>query len=132
MSLPSKRSDSGPQDLLPLIRPLRDAADLRALQEAAAQDNHLVLAPNFVIEKNGEIVGYTGLNTLPLCQGWLHTTRMRPRDSVIVFNHMENLARMQGLQSIGFLTPTNGSFAPLLARMGFQRLTDCKFGIKAL
>jgi len=129
---PSKRSDHAPQDHLPIIRLLRDAEDLRRLEEAAALDRHLVLAPNFVIEKAGQIVGYTGLNTLPLCQGWLHTERMGPRDSLIVFNAMENLARMQGIKALGFLTPSNGSFAPLLGRMGYQIVTDCKFGMKGI
>lgn len=136
----SKRLES----LGPVLRPVRDAAELQRLQELAAADNHLVLAPTWVIVKvladghrgnpaQEEIVGYIGLNSLPLFQGWFDTKRINARDSVQIFNIVENLARGQGCQELGLLLPPSSPFAGKpIAALGYKHISVVGLELKLL
>ncbi len=127
----SKRSDA-PQDQLPILRPLRGAADLQALQAAAAEDGHMVVTPDYVVEKRGQIVGSIGLNSLPLMRVWFHTEQVRPRDTVLLVNAVENLCRLQGMKHLAALVRANSPFAPVAERLGYQHLSDVQFKLKLL
>jgi len=109
-------------DHLPILRPLRDDEDLLRLQRAAAADNHLVLAPSWVIEKGGDVAGYIGLNSLPIYQGWFHTRRMQARDSLTVFNQVENLCRMRGGREVVLLLPQSSAFREIMSRFGYRHV----------
>lgn len=121
---------------LPVMRPVRDEADLKRLVTAAAQDNHLVLAPTWVIEKGGELAGYIGLNSVPTFQGWFHTAHVGPRDSALIFNQLENLCRMKlgthGWDQLLLLLPTTSPFRPVMERFGYRHLADAGMWLKGL
>ena len=62
------------------IRPFQPS-DQDALVTAAAKDNHAVYFPSFVLEKNGEIVGYFSM-AVPVVLSWQDSTKMSALDSV--------------------------------------------------
>lgn len=119
-------------DHFPTMRPLRDAEELKALQELAAADDHLVLAPTFVVTKHGRIVGYIGLNSLPMFQGWFDQERMGPRDSLTVFNAVENHVRMQGGKHLALLLPLSSPFCGHTESIGYKHLAMVAFRVKQL
>jgi len=117
---------------LPLLRPVRES-DLEAIMKAAAADNHVALAPNFVIEKGGEIAGYIGLNSLPYFQGWFHTKLIGPRESVLIFNQVENIARGRiGWDQLVLLLPNTSPFCGVISRFGYKKLSEVGMHIKPL
>jgi hypothetical protein len=119
-------------DQLPLLRPVREA-DLERIMKAAAEDGHLALAPNYVIEKGGEVAGYIGLNSLPYFQGWFHTKLIGPRESVMIFNQVENLARGKiGWDQLVLLLPNTSPFCGLVPRFGYKHLADVGMHIKPI
>ena len=120
-------------DQLPLLRPVRGEEDLERIFKAAAADNHVALAPNFVIEKAGEVAGYIGLNSIPYFQGWFHTQRIGPRESVMLFNQVENLTRMGKAGELMLLLPGSSSFrGAVIERFGYRHLVDVGMHIKKL
>lgn len=117
---------------LPLLRPVRES-DLEAIMKAAAADGHVALAPNFVIEKGGQIAGYIGLNSLPYFQGWFHTKLIGPRESVLLFNQVENLARGRiGWDQLVLLLPNTSPFCGVIPRFGYRHLSDVGMHLKQL
>lgn len=116
----------------PTLRLLRKAEQLVGLMDMAAADNHRVVAPTFLIEKNGEVVGYIGLNSLPTFQGWFHTKKMNARDSLSIFNQVENLCRMQGMQQLALLLPLTSGFIEHTERLGYQELATVSLQLKQL
>jgi hypothetical protein len=125
-------SESTRLDGFPVLRPLKDADELKHLQAVAARDNHLVLAPTFVVEKEGRIVGYIGLNSLPLFQGWFDTNRMGPRDSLTIFNAVENFCRMQGMKQLGLLLPLTSPFTGRTKELGYEHISTVGLELKKL
>lgn len=70
------------------IRPFQPR-DAEQLVKNAQEDNHaLVVAPNWVYEKNGEIVGYYSI-AVPAVLSWQHTKKMHAMDSIKVLGHIE-------------------------------------------
>lgn len=76
---------------LPWLRPVQDW-DLAPLKAAAGDDGHVVIAPTHVIWKEGELAGYVSLGRMPLLLSWLHTHKIKARDTQYVLNLCENLA----------------------------------------
>jgi len=116
----------------PVVRPLRDDEDLRRLQMIAAEDNHRVIAPTYVIELDGEIVGYLGINSMPMYQGWFHTKKMGPGNSAQVFTIVEHKFRMDGHKFVGLLLPETSPFAGGMARFGYEKVATVGLEVKRL
>jgi hypothetical protein len=119
-------------DQLPLVRPVREQ-DLERIMKAAAEDGHMALAPNLIIEKMGEVAGYIGLNSLPYFQGWYSTKLISARESVMLFNQVENLARGKvGWDQLILLLPNTSPFVGVIGRFGYRHLADVGMHIKPL
>jgi hypothetical protein len=69
------------------IRPFRPE-DAEALAKAAALDGHTVYCPSFVLEKNGEIVGYYSA-VVPMVLSWQDSKKMNALDSIKELGHIE-------------------------------------------
>lgn len=70
------------------IRPPRPE-DLPVLAERAREDHHGVAPVSWVVEKNGEQVGYFSVS--PSVLAWLSTKRLVARDTFHLINTVENL-----------------------------------------
>lgn len=118
---------------LPVLRRLRDPAELEKLvRQAAADGGHVVWGPSHVIEKHGELVGYIGLNSLPYFQAWFDTGKMAPRDSALVIGQVENLCRTADLRQLLALVPNQSPFRSALDRFGYRHLADAGLHLKDL
>lgn len=69
------------------IRPFRPE-DGPALIAAAKADGHAVYFPSFVLEKDGEIVGYYSV-AVPMVLSWQDSKKMNALDSIKELGHIE-------------------------------------------
>lgn len=114
----------------PQMRRLR-LADLEPLQEAAAGDNHIVIFPSHVAEQSGEIVGYASIGMVPLLHCWLHSQKVRARDSFRLLREVEaEAARISPV--VMMPCATTSPFHPLMHRLGYHRLGPSDWHYKQL
>lgn len=110
------------------VRPYHPELDATALDAAAAADAHSPLNPTHVIERRGEIIGYFGVNSLPLFRLWFHSEKMKAGDSTRLLFMIENHYRMAGVDVLGTLINTGSPFYPVAARGGYvENLGDRLF-----
>lgn len=117
---------------LPLIRPVRTPADFERLRLAAEEDEHKVFFPSHSIEKEGELVGYIGLNSMPLLRMWMHTRKMTTRDCVMAMAVAENMLRASGVASMGCLISRESPFLPVVGKLGWTAVGESVVHLKSL
>lgn len=100
------------------VRPLTTDG-LAALDAAAEADAHCPLNPTHVIERHGEIIGYFGINSLPLYRLWFHSAKMKAGDSTRLLFMIENHYRMNGVPLVATIINTASPFYPVAARGGY-------------
>lgn len=116
----------------PVVRPVRDAADFARLEAEALRDNHYVFQPSHVVEKGGEVAGYLGICSLPLLRVWLHTERMKARDTAMVMAIAENLMRANGVQMAAGMIARNSKLFGHLPRLGWTPVAETFLAVKNL
>ena len=115
---------------IPRVRPAR-LEDLPALQQAAAEDDHCVIAPTHLILKDSEIVGYMSICATPVVNAWVSTKKVKARDSITLLSVAESLAESKGEKRV-ILTCAQGSpFYPLMERFGYKRLGYTSLNLKS-
>ena len=65
--------------------------DLEQLSVAAKEDEHLVLAPTHVLEKDGKLVGFLSIAAIPTVFVWMHSKQTGPKDAICVQNFLDNV-----------------------------------------
>jgi hypothetical protein len=116
----------------PMVRPLRGQADWERLRDEAAKDGHEIFFPSHVIEKHGEVAGYLGVCSMPMLRMWLHTERMKARDSLLAMAVAENLMRANGVQAAGGLISRESNVFPHMAKMGWKGIGETVLHVKNL
>lgn len=114
------------------VRPYDAQRDARALDAAAKADAHAPLNPTHVIEREGEIVGYFGVNSLPLYRLWFHSEKLKASDSLRLLFMIENQYRMAGVGIIGTIINTESPFYPCAARGGYLECQGDRLFLKPL
>lgn len=72
-------------------------SDMPLLVEGAKVDEHAVLPPWLVVEKDGKPVGY--FHVSPCVMAWLSTKELVPRDTFHLINTVENILRLQNVNA---------------------------------
>lgn len=114
------------------IRRFQPETDSLALALAAKSDAHAPLHPTHVILRGDDIIGYYGLNSLPLYRLWFHSEKMKATDSLRVLWHIEQGYREAGLGLIGTLININSPFYPCAVRGGYRECTGDRLFLKGL
>lgn len=115
-------------DGLPVLVPITSQAQLERLRLEAAWDGHAnMLQPTHLMtrerEGGSEIVGCTSLGAVVLANSWLHTSKLRPLETVRMFSLVENVARAVGYKAICVPVPAeSGMYQHMVARFGYQFL----------
>ena len=112
-------SDPKTINFLPTLRPLRTNADFHALHEAAAADQHRVIAPTHLVEKSGGVVGYCSLGGATPMLVWLDSQKVQARDSLYLLNMAENLAANAGVRQLMVPCQTDSPFHPFMEKFGY-------------
>jgi len=101
---------------------LKDNATAKRLVEAAAKDDHLVIAPTHVMMRGEEIIGYLSLGALPVVQAWFDSKSGHVLDSLKMIEMGEAIFDTQGVKQFAVGVQPNSPFAPHMARLGFVEL----------
>ena len=107
-------------------------AKVQRLQQAAAADNHMVVAPTHIMMKGDEIVGYFSLNGLPTIRAWFDTKNKHAADSLKMIEHGETLVRETGAPLYCIGVAEDSPFLPHMERLGFTKLGTQTVWIKQL
>lgn len=93
-------------------------SDAEALQVAAQEDGHAVLAPTHVLEKDGKIVGFLSVAAIPTVFMWMHTKETNMRDSLCVQNFLDNLVAQH---NVAYMMPCkqDSPFYEHMEKLGF-------------
>ena len=91
--------------------------DMELLQKCAAADNHSVIEPKFIVEKQGQIIGALGM--VPSITVWMDTQRAKIRDSIEAMEFWENHLRSQGAGVIGVPCVENSPFRNYMEKVGY-------------
>lgn len=95
---------------------------LKRLQAAAANDQHMVIAPTHLMVRGDKIIGYLSLNGLPVVQCWFDRQAGHASDSLKMIEHGETIFREQGVGAYAVACAPESPFTPHMERMGFTKL----------
>lgn len=93
-----------------------------SLVAAAAADDHCVLYPTEVFEKNGEIVGYVSVFGMPIVNVWLDSKKVTARDSLYLLGRMNQGIKAKGIGSYVMPCAEISPFYPKMDKLGFSKL----------
>lgn len=102
------------------LRPIADAADVQAVQRAARQQGHQVIAPTHVFTRHGQICGYASIAAVPVLTGWLHDDKVSQDEARAAIADLENLAREQGCQFLMMPVTDDCRFRNDMENMGWR------------
>jgi hypothetical protein len=111
---------------------LMQAEDRDALAKAAAEDEHVVVAPTHVIEKDGKIVGYASLGMVTVLNTWVHSRHVTARDSVMLLREGEKLLAKTGAKVVCLPVAPNSPFLPFVEKLGYTRLGWAGYNLKQI
>ena len=78
------------------IRRISSEEERMQVYEEAKKDGHSALMPTHIVKKGGDIVGAFCLFS-PTVYWWMHTTKVRGRDSLSIFQTMSALLTNEGV-----------------------------------
>jgi hypothetical protein len=116
----------------PEIRLIQSEVEMEAVTVAAEADGTVCLAPSHLIERDGRIIGYVGMDSIPLFRVWLHSEALRPRESFTILNVVENLYRARGVRAVSMLLMPGSPFGELMPRLGYERVGETVLHSKRL
>jgi hypothetical protein len=103
-------------------RLLGTVEELREVRAAARSDGHEPFLPTHVFRRDGAVVGYAGVGSVPLVTVWLHSEDVKPRDTLGALNLLENLVRVSGSPMVVTLVAESSPFAGAMARLGYAAM----------
>lgn len=120
----------------PFLRPMRPE-ELPALRAAAATDAHQPVMPTHLVvrldeEGREEIVGYASLQAVALLNVWVHSEKVRARESLMLLNTAENVAACNNLHVCAMPCAQQSPFRNLMHKLGYQFLGDTGLFIKRI
>lgn len=102
--------------------PLKDNVTAKRLFEAAAADNHTVIAPTHVMMRGEQIIGYLSLGAMPVVQSWFDSKAGHVLDSLKMIEMGEAVITSQGAQVYQVAVSEDSPFAPHMERLGYTRV----------
>lgn len=112
-------------DKLPIVTRVTTVEQSNRLVDAARKDNHDVYYPTHMIEKEGEVIGYFSICSIPIVEFWMHSTKVKPIESAMMINFGENLVRNTGHKQVFITVGTNSNYYPVIEKhFGYKKIYD--------
>jgi len=112
--------------------PITNQEQLDALKVEAASDNHIPLYPTHLVKRGDDVVGYISFLATPVVSPWLHSKKVRARDSLSLLNIIENMAAARGCRTILMPCAEHSPFYPVMEKLGFTRYGFTSFNVKKI
>lgn len=96
--------------------------DLGILEKLAKADDHAVLYPTHIVERDDQMLGYLSIANVPTVLVWLDSTRAVIRDSHAVMNFYENVISDRGGQAVIVPCTEKSPFRPYIEEVGYHNL----------
>ncbi len=106
--------------------------DVAQLEYLAKLDDHVVVGPTHVVKKDGELLGYISLGSIPMVLLWMDTKRAKVRDSLCVQNFIENMARNGGARQLCIPCATKSPCRPYMDKLGYTSYGQQDLMIKSI
>ena len=103
-------------------RPIRSAAALHDLVEAAKQDDHVVIAPTHIGTKHDQVVGYMSLGGAPMLHVWLASDRVHAGEAVRLLETAEAMLADKHTGLVVVPCAAESPFTPYMERLGYHKL----------
>lgn len=111
-----------PKQIFPTLLPLDGSnSELTELVDVARSDNHAVIAPTHVVRKHEDIVGYASIAGAVPVLTWLHSDKVKARDSLFLNQLAENLVRAQTSKTMIVPCSVASPFNDLMPSLGYQQ-----------
>jgi hypothetical protein len=107
-------------------------ARVNAVKDAAAADNHTVIAPTHLMVKGEKLLGYLSIAGLPNVHAWFDTKHPHALDSLKMIEMGELTLREKNITAYSLLCAEESPFTPHLERMGFTKLGTSVLYLKRL
>lgn len=114
------------------IAPLKTTAEFEDLIHKAKGDNHSTLWPTHLAREGKEIVGYLSMCKAPIVSLWLHSQKVKVRDSLHILSIIETLAQERGFNQAIIPCASISPLLPYMEGFGFTNIGDTKLFIKNL
>ena len=113
------------------MRPLTPARR-EQLDALAWRSDHQVMLPTHVIERNAAVVGYVGINSMPIYRIWMRSDDVPARETFELCRCIENHYRMTGVELVGTFIDVDCNCYPYAARNGYSEVPDERLHLKLL
>lgn len=100
------------------IKPYKQG-DFEPLLEAAQGDAHTVVSPTHVLWQDGKPVGYLSIASVPMVLSWLHTEKVKIRETLNAQMLCENLCAQMGATLMCVPCPDGSPFHALMLKEGY-------------
>lgn len=114
------------------ISPLKTKEEFDTLLVKAKEDNHSTLWPTHLARDGKEIVGYLSVCKAPVVSLWLHSQKVKVRDSLHILSVIETLAQEKGFNQAIIPCASISPLLPYMEAFGFTNIGDTKLFIKNL
>ncbi len=114
------------------LQPIQTTTQLILLGQRAAEDDHVVIHPTHLIEKEGEIVGYVSAGAVSMLNCWVHSQKVNKFESFRLLTEAEQLMAAQGHRVICLPCAHTSPFRPYIERRGYTHLGQSGFNLKRM
>lgn len=96
------------------------------------EENHLVLHPSHTLQKDGEVVGYCGIGSLPLVMSFFSQRLCKARDSIAFISQCETHLRAMGHDHYFTTCSETSPFWSHMSKLGYRDLGTTHLLVKDL
>jgi hypothetical protein len=93
-------------------------ARLSELKDACAADDHVLFQPTHIMETGSDIIGSASIGAIPMVNLWLDSKKVKPRESAMLVNMVENTAAGMGFATICLPCWKSSPLRPFMERGG--------------
>ncbi len=105
--------------------------DIPILEKLAKADDHALILPTHVIERDKNMIGYLSVACIPTVIIWMDSVRANIRDSMAVMNFYENTVADRGGTCVIIPCNEKSPFRPYVEKVGYVDLR-CGMFLKQL
>jgi hypothetical protein len=106
------------------VWPIQDEATRLRVIAAAKAEDHYPINPTHWMERDGLVVGYLAINSLPLFTIWLQSGTVHARDTVQLWHTITNHYRMAGAKVVATSINRDSPFYRAKERLGLKELPN--------